>query len=133
MSSINIAVQQFLVRRHRRRHFQLRYLQDFSTFYLHLRAKSELACRQRRTWVFPRPHNWLQQLLNNDALDHWWKQNLKVSRNTFEYICQLIGQELQQQNTRMRGPIPVNRFQVGSTSSIKTTVYFEMYDNSTCL
>ena len=71
--TINIAVQQFLVRRHRRRRFQLRYLQDFSTFYLHLRVKSELACRQRKTWVFPRPHNWLQQLLNNDALDHWWE------------------------------------------------------------
>ena len=98
-SSINITVQQFFSRRHRRRRFQLRYLQGLSAFYLHLRAHRELARRPRRVWVFPRPQNWFQQLLNNNALDHWWKENFRVSRDTFEYICQLVGPALQRQNT----------------------------------
>ena len=108
--SINITVQQFFARRQRRRRFQLRYLKGLSAFYLHLRACRELARRPRlswRAWVFPRPQNWFQQLLNSNALDHWWKENFKVSRDTFEYICQLVGPALQRQNTGMRDAIPV--------------------------
>ena len=106
-SSINITVQPVFSKRHRRRRFQLRYLQGLSAFYLHLRACCELARRPIRAWVFPRPQNWFQQLLNNNALDHWWKENFRVSGDTFEYICQLVGPVLQRQNTRMREAIPV--------------------------
>jgi len=77
-----------------------------SAFYLHLRARCQFARRPRRPWVFPRPQNWSQQLLNN-SLNHWWKENFRVVRDTFEYICQLVGPALQQQNTRMRDAIPV--------------------------
>ena len=105
--SINITVQQFFARRQRRRRFQLRYLKGLSAFYLHLRACRELARRPRRAWVFPRPQNWFQQLLNSNALDHWWKENFKVSRDAFEYICQLVGPALQRQNTGMQDAIPV--------------------------
>ncbi|CAH3132021.1 unnamed protein product, partial [Porites lobata] len=106
-SSINITVQQFFARRHRRRQFRLRYLQGLSALYLNLRARRQFARRPRRAWVFPRPQNWFQELLNNNALDHWWKENFRVSRDTFEYICQLVGPALQRQNTRMRDAIPV--------------------------
>ena len=106
-SSINIAIQQFFARRQRRRRFQLRYLQSLSVFYLSLRARRELARQPRRAWVFPRPQNWFEQLLNNNALDHWWKENFRVSRDTFEYKCQLVGPALQRQHTRMRDAIPV--------------------------
>ncbi|CAH3165783.1 unnamed protein product, partial [Porites lobata] len=106
-SSINITVQQFFARRHRRRRFRLRYLQGLSALYLNLRARRQFARRPRRAWVFPRPQNWFQELLNNNALDHWWKENFRVSRDTFEYICQLVGPALQRQNTRMRDAIPV--------------------------
>ena len=74
-SSINITVQQFFARRHRRRRFRLRYLQGLSALYLNLRARRQFARRPRRAWVFPRPQNWFQELLNNNALDHWWKEN----------------------------------------------------------
>ena len=67
------------------------------------------------TWVFPRPQNWFQQLLNNNAVDHWWKENFRVSCNTFEYICQLVGPALQRQNTRMRDAIPVPK-RVGASN-----------------
>ena len=45
-SSINITVQQFFARRHQRRRFQLRHLQGLSAFYVHLRARHELASQQ---------------------------------------------------------------------------------------
>ena len=64
----------YLPRRHRRRRFRLRYLQGLSALYLNLRARRQFARRPRRAWVFPRPQNWFQELLNNNApytpIDH---------------------------------------------------------------
>lgn len=63
----------------------------------------------RSVWVLPHPHMWFQQLLNYHALDHWWKENFRVTRGTFEYICQLVGPALQRQDTHMRNAIPVEK------------------------
>ena len=52
---------------------------------------------------------WFQQLLNDHALDHWWKENFRVTRATFEYICQLVGPALRRQDTHMREAIPVEK------------------------
>ena len=69
----------------------------------------QVAHRPRRAWVFPRPQNWFQELLNSRALDHWWKENFRLSRATFEYICRLVGPAIARQNTRMRDAIPVEK------------------------
>lgn len=63
----------------------------------------------RRAWVLPRPQHWFQELLNNRILDHCWKLNFRVSRDTFEYICQLVAPAIARQNTRLRVPIPVEK------------------------
>ena len=60
----------------------------------------------RSVWVLLRPQNWFQ---DNGALDHWWKENFRVSRETFEYICQLVGPAIHRQNTRLRNPIAVEK------------------------
>ena len=127
-SSINITVQQFFARRHRRRRFRLRYLQGLSALYLNLRARRQFARRPRRAWVFPRPQNWFQELLNNNALDHWWKENFRVSRDTQEYICQLVGPALQRQNTRMRDAIPVLQRSPQSAHAISCISCVLLYD-----
>ena len=60
-----------------------------SACYLHLRVRRELAHRPRRAWLFARPKNCFQHFLNSNTLNHWRKENLRVSRDTFKYICQL--------------------------------------------
>ena len=89
---LNLAIQHFILRRQRRRRLQLRFLQSLQLFYLYLRRRRLVARQPRRAWVFPRPQNWFQRLLNDRVLDHWWKENFRVSRGTFEFICQLVGQ-----------------------------------------
>ena len=69
----------------------------------------QVARRPRRAWIFPCPQNWFQELLNNRVLDHRWKENLRVSRVTFEYICRLVGPAIVRQNTRMRDAVPVEK------------------------
>lgn len=104
-SHLNSAIY-FLLRRRRRRRQQIRLLQSIEQLYLYLHQPLR---QPRRSWVFPRPQNWFELLLNDRTLDHWWKENFRVTPGTFEYICQLVGPALQRQNTRMRAAIPVDK------------------------
>ena len=85
-----------------RRCLRLRFLQSLQMLYLFSRNRHLQVARQpRHIWVFPHPQNWFQELLNNRALDHWWKVNFQVSRATFEYICRLVWPAIVRQITRM--------------------------------
>ena len=107
---VDLAIQNFILRRMRRRRLRVRFLQSLQMLYLFYRNRRlQVARRPRRAWIFPRPQNWFQELLNNRALDHWWKENFRVSRATFEYICRLVGPAIVRQNTRMRDAVPVEK------------------------
>ena len=97
------------LRRARRRRIQFRVLQTLRVLYLHCHHRHQLAARRRpRTaWVFLPSQNWFQGLLNNQALEFWWKENFRVSRETFDHISRLVGPNLQRQDTRLREAIPV--------------------------
>ena len=94
-----LSMQLFVLRRSKRRRLRLRFLR---TVKLVIRQLDE--CRRRRVtarapksvWALPRP----QQLLNDRALDHWWRENFRLSRATLEHICQLVGPVLRRQNAR---------------------------------
>ena len=89
---------------------RLRFLQSLQMLYLFYRThRLQVARRPRRAWVFPRPQNWFQELLNNRALDHWWKENFRVSRATFEFICRLVGPAIVRLNTRLRDAVAVKK------------------------
>ena len=91
----------------RRRRLRLRFLQSLQLLYLFYRTRRlQVARRSTRAWVFARPQNWFQELLINRALDHWWKENFRVSRATFEFIYRLVGPAIARRNTRMRGYLP---------------------------
>ena len=66
-------------------------------------------CARRSVWSLPRPQLWFERLLNDRSLDGWWKENFRVSRATFEYICRLVGPVLSRQDTAMRAAVPVEK------------------------
>ena len=105
--TVDLAIQNFVLRRMRRRRLRLRFLQFLQLLYLFYRTRRLRVARRRRcAWVFPRPQNWFQELLITRALDPWWKENFRVSRATFEFICRLVGPAIARRNTRMRGYLP---------------------------
>ena len=63
--------------------------------------------RRRRAWLWPRPQNWFRSLLANPALNFLWKEHFRVTRETFEYLCDLVRVNLQKQHTRFRSPVSV--------------------------
>ena len=69
--------------------------------------KQQNVQRRRRAWVWPRPQNWFKNLLASPALDFLWKEHFRVTRGTFEFLCDLVRVKLQKQHTRFRAPVSV--------------------------
>ena len=43
-------------------------------------------------WVLPRSQYWFETLFHSNTLNMWWKENFRVSRETFNFICATVGQ-----------------------------------------
>ena len=39
--------------------------------------------------------------------ENWWWDNLRMSKNTFNYLCRLIRPYIEEEVTRMRVPVSV--------------------------
>ena len=89
-NKFNALITQFVLLRRRRirmRRWQFIHRSEFIIRYF-CEVAGRVAARAPRTlWILARPQNLFQQLLHDWALNHWWKENLKVTRATFEYIC----------------------------------------------
>ena len=78
---------------------------------LAIQRQNNINRRKRKTmWVYdPRPQFWFEQLAVTRFQDHLWREHFRVSRNTFEHICGLVGPELVRQNTILRQAISVEK------------------------
>ncbi|XP_031557719.1 protein ANTAGONIST OF LIKE HETEROCHROMATIN PROTEIN 1-like [Actinia tenebrosa] len=65
--------------------------------------------RRKLAWVYPRPQFWFEELLNNRNLDHLWREHFRVNRNTFDFICGIVGPYMSKQDTILRQAIPVEK------------------------
>ena len=76
---------------------------------MNLRADRRHLCQARSAWVFPRPQMWFQAVrrLNDDAVDFWYKENFRISKKTFDAICQIVSPAIHRQHTTMRDAVPV--------------------------
>ena len=73
---------------------------------LPIQQQNNINHRKHKTvWVYPRPRFWFEQLVVNHYQDHLWREHFRVSRDTFEYICGLVGPQLIRQNTILRQAI----------------------------
>ena len=78
-------------------------------------------------WVYPRPQGWFEEMHENPVMFSLWKNDFRVSKETFDYTCQLVGSYLSRQNTRFRKAIAVNKrigiamWRLGTGNSYRTT------------
>ena len=87
-----IFLQQLIARRAQRRR-KAALLRLFTAFALQER-------RLRR--VLTRLQNWFENLLNSNALNMWSKENFRVTRETFHFICTTVALVIQRQDTILR-------------------------------
>ena len=65
--------------------------------------------RPRSAWAWPRNQFWLENLLQGDFVEDWWKENFRISRRTFEYIVRVVGPDFSRRDTKLHQSIPVNK------------------------
>ena len=92
-------------------------------FFLARMLRARRVGRIHPVWVYPRPQHWLEEMLNNRALNSLWKRHFRVSRaGTFHYIC-----GIQRQNKRFLQAIPLQKrvaialWRLGSGNSYRST------------
>lgn len=82
--------------------------------------------RRARVWFYPRPQYWFEQLLNDRNQDHLWKEHFRVNRNTFNFICGVVGPQIRKQNTVFRQAISIEKrvaialWRLGTGNSYRT-------------
>ena len=74
-----------------------------------LQGRFRIARRQRRRRAWPRPRNYLEELLLNREMDHQWKEHFRVNRETFRFLCQTLSNDIQRQDTQFRSAVPVRK------------------------
>ena len=89
--------EEFRIRRRNQRRAML-------TFFSQVNQQNE---QWRRAWLWPCPQNWFCSLLASRDLDFLWKEHVRVTHETFEYLCDLVRVNLQKQHTRFRFPVSV--------------------------
>ena len=82
------------------RRIQRRRRAAFSQFLTIFAWRQQLPKRVAR--VLPRPQYWFETLFQSNALNMWWKENFRVSRETFNFICATVGPVIQRQDTICR-------------------------------
>ena len=88
-----------------RRRNMFRSMQRMLTWLLELQNQGRIY-RGRQAWVLTRDQFWFE---NNNGDDQMWKEHFRVSKRTFDFICDLVRPELSRQNTRLRLAIPLEK------------------------
>ena len=63
----------------------------------------------RTVWVRPRSADWWDNIVNGEWTENDWRENLRMSKETFDYTCREIGPFIRRNDTRFRRAIPVDR------------------------
>ena len=91
------------------------------------RQKHRQRRAHRQVWVYPRPQRWFEEMYNNRLLRAPWKDHFRVTREKFDFICQLVERDLQKEDKRLRKAIPVHKrvaialWRYGCGNSYRTT------------
>lgn len=72
-------------------------------------ASELFAVNPRSVWMLTRSSRWWEDIVLNSFGHHDWMENFKVSRDTFQYLCQQLQPIIQKQNTHLRQCVSTER------------------------
>ena len=63
--------------------------------------------RPRSLWCVHRSNQWWETVRSGCMGDKWWKENFRLSRDTFNILCNELRPHISKQRTCLREPIGV--------------------------
>ena len=64
---------------------------------------------QGSVWCRPRSLVWWDEVNSGRYGKAWWKENLRMSRDTFEVLCRELKPHIKKQTTYMRMPVNIEK------------------------
>ena len=98
----------YLCQQCRRRSFFFQLLNTTSMLYL-LDGDQNNPRFGRQFWMIPRPRFWFEEVWQNAALNMYWHRHFRMRKETFKEIVQLVGPQMQRQDTQLRSAIPIQK------------------------
>ena len=59
----------------------------------------------RSMWAFPRSSDWWENVVLANFGRHDWMENFRMSRETYQYLCDQLRPLIKKQSTRLRRPV----------------------------
>ena len=72
-------------------------------------SQKQIYRRKKVAWVLEGPQFWFEQMVLNQYTDNIWREHFRISRETFQFLCHLVGPHLVRQDTNMRRAIPAEK------------------------
>ena len=63
----------------------------------------------RSLWMYSRSTHWWEDVVLSNFGHHDWMENFRMSRDTFQYLCDQLRPQIQRKNTRMRRSVSTER------------------------
>ena len=80
-------------------------------------VKKKIIRKERRQWVRPGRNNIWWNIISGISLQDEWRENFRVSRETFDYLCNELRPFLQKKETHLRKPVSVE-------TQVAVTLYY---------
>ena len=85
---------------------------------------------ERMMWCRPRSVQWWSDVWSGRYGEAWWKENLRMSRDTFNVLCQDLRPHIERQETRLRMPIGVEKRVAVTIWKLATNVEYWKFRHS---
>lgn len=63
----------------------------------------------RNLWMYSRSTHWWEDVVLSNFGHHDWMENFRMSRDTFQYLCDQLRPQIERKNTRMRRSVSTER------------------------
>lgn len=83
----------------------------------------------RRLWRKPRSQQWWMDVDSNRYGAQWWKENLRMNRDTFMILCSELRPYIQRERTRLREPVSVEQRVALTIWKLATNVEYRTISN----
>ena len=80
---------------------------------------------RRSIWCRPRSQHWWQAVLNGEFGDEWWKENLRMTKSTFDILCNELRPYITKAVTCFRLPISVEKRVAVTLWKLATNVEYQ--------
>ena len=98
-----------LERERRRREFLRRKERERLMFVMMIAIVTSNLASERTVWTVTRSSRWWEDVVCGSFTSEQWLENFRMSRSTFQYLCDKVRSMIEREDTRLRKAVPTDK------------------------